>query len=82
MRGAGRKQAEVRSAQRSFGAGVHKCSGYSLAMIEIPVVLALVLREYEMELLDPLPPMDYQQAFGLIGAVDQPTRVRYKRRQR
>uniref|UniRef100_A0A7S2W3Q7 Cytochrome P450 n=1 Tax=Mucochytrium quahogii TaxID=96639 RepID=A0A7S2W3Q7_9STRA len=63
-----------------FSAGRHKCSGYSLAMLEIPVVMALVFREYNMELLDPLPGMDYRQAFGVVGPDDKPVRVKYTRR--
>jgi sterol 14-demethylase len=59
---------------------MHKCSGYPLAILEIPVVLALVMREYEMELLDPLPPMDYQQAFGVVSPDASPIRVKYNRR--
>merc|ERR1719171_1608721 len=63
-----------------FSAGRHKCSGYSLAMLEIPVAMALVLRHYDMELLDPLPGMDYRQAFGVVGPDGAPARVRYTRR--
>jgi len=63
-----------------FSAGRHKCSGYPLAMLEIPLVMALVFREYEMELLDPLPGLDYQQAFGVVGADNSPCRVKYTRR--
>lgn len=63
-----------------FGAGRHKCSGYPLAMLEIPVVMALVFREYDMELLDPLPGYNFKQAFGVIGPDDKPVRVRYTKR--
>ena len=65
-----------------FSAGFHKCSGYPLAMLEIPVVIALMFLEYDMELLDDLPGMDYKQAFGVVGPTDKPVRVRYKRRAR
>ena len=40
-------------------------------MLEIPVVMALVLRHYDMELLDPLPGLDFQQAFGVVGLSTQ-----------
>eukprot|EP00515_Schizochytrium_aggregatum_P011295 CAMPEP_0202090648 /NCGR_PEP_ID=MMETSP0964-20121228/44083_1 /ASSEMBLY_ACC=CAM_ASM_000500 /TAXON_ID=4773 /ORGANISM="Schizochytrium aggregatum, Strain ATCC28209" /LENGTH=501 /DNA_ID=CAMNT_0048658813 /DNA_START=42 /DNA_END=1547 /DNA_ORIENTATION=- len=65
-----------------FSAGRHKCSGYSLAMLEIPVIMALAFREYDMELLDPLPGVDFQQAFGVVGPDAKPVRVRYVRRQK
>eukprot|EP00939_MAST-03C_sp_MAST-3C-sp1_P000062 g62.t1 len=65
-----------------FSAGFHKCSGYPLAMLEIPVVIALMFREYELELLDPLPGMNYKSAFGVVGPDDSPVRVRYRRRRR
>jgi len=64
-----------------FSAGRHKCAGYSLAMLEIPVVMALVFRYYDMTLLDKLPGLDFKQAFGVIGPSEQPVRVSYKRRQ-
>ena len=59
---------------------MHKCSGYPLAILEIPVVMALVFREYDMELLDDLPGMDYRQAFGVVSPDEKPVRVRYTRR--
>jgi cytochrome P450 len=63
-----------------FSAGFHKCSGYPLAMLEIPVVIALMFREYELTLLDPLPGMDYKQAFGVVGPKEGAVRVRYRKR--
>jgi len=65
-----------------FSAGRHKCAGYSLAMLEIPVVMALVFREYDMELIDPLPGMDFRQAFGVVGPDAKPVRVRYSKRKK
>jgi hypothetical protein len=49
-------------------------------MVEIPVVLALTLREYDLKLLDPLPGMDYRSSFGVVGPTEGPVRVQYKRR--
>ena len=63
-----------------FSAGFHKCSWYPLAMLEIPVVIALMFREYDLTLLDPLPGMDYKQAFGVVGPKDGAVRVRYRKR--
>jgi len=63
-----------------FSAGRHKCAGYALAMLEIPVVAAIIFRNYDMELLDPLPGMNYREAFGVVGPEDKQVRVRYRRR--
>lgn len=63
-----------------FSAGRHKCAGYGLAMLEIPVVAALIFRHYDMELIDPLPGMNYKEAFGVVGPDEKPARVRYTRR--
>lgn len=63
-----------------FSAGMHKCAGYGLAMLEIPVVAALILRHYDMELIDPLPGMNYKEAFGVVGPDDKPARIQYKKR--
>ena len=53
---------------------------YGLAMLEIPVIMALVFRRYDMELLDPLPGMNYKEAFGVVSPDSKPVRVRYQRR--
>ena len=63
-----------------FSAGVHKCSGYSLAMLEIPLVMAYMFREYDMEVADPLPGMDWSSSFGVVGADSTPVRIRYRKR--
>jgi len=65
-----------------FSAGRHKCAGYGLAMLEIPVVMALVFRKYDMTLIDPLPGMNFKEAFGVVGPDDKPARVKYVRRRR
>jgi len=69
-----------RFALSPFSWGPHKCSGYPLAMVEIPVALALVFQMYDMELLDDLPGTDWQSAFGVVGPDGQPTRVKFTRR--
>ena len=63
-----------------FSAGLHKCAGYGLAMLEIPVVMAVMFRYYDMKLLDPLPGMNWREAFGVVGPDDKPVRIEYKRR--
>merc|ERR1712048_252216 len=71
---------KARFALSPFSWGPHKCSGYPLAMVEIPVALALVFQMYDMELLDALPGSDWQSAFGVVGPDSQPTRVKFTRR--
>lgn len=70
-----------RFALSPFSWGPHKCSGYPLAMVEIPVALAIAFQLYDMELLDSLPGSDWQAAFGVVGPDSQPARVKFTRRQ-
>lgn len=69
-----------RFAHSPFSWGPHKCSGYPLAMVEIPVALAVVFQLYDMELVDPLPGYDWRAAFGVVGPDEKPCRVRFTRR--
>ncbi len=56
-----------------FGGGVHRCIGVNFARLEMKVVLALLVRHYDMELLDPPRP-----AGGTVTRWPaQPARVRY-----
>jgi hypothetical protein len=69
-----------RFALSPFSWGPHKCSGYPLAMVEIPVALAVAFQMYNMELIDDLPGSDWKSAFGVVGPDSQPTRIRFTRR--
>eukprot|EP01065_Artemidia_motanka_P029909 TRINITY_DN35973_c0_g1_i1.p1 TRINITY_DN35973_c0_g1~~TRINITY_DN35973_c0_g1_i1.p1 ORF type:complete len:493 (+),score=188.47 TRINITY_DN35973_c0_g1_i1:58-1479(+) len=80
LKGKGLSPVRERFAHSPFSWGPHKCSGYPLAMIEIPVALAVVFQMYDMELLDPLPGNDWKAAFGVVGPDEKPTRVRFTRR--
>jgi cytochrome P450 len=71
-----------RFALSPFSWGPHKCSGYPLAMVEIPVALAITFQLYDMELLDSLPGPDWKAAFGVVGPDSQPTRVKYTLRRK
>ena len=56
-----------------FGGGVHRCIGVNFARLEMKVVLALLARHYDMELLDPP-----RSAVGTVTRWPaQPARVRY-----
>jgi len=64
-----------------FGRGVHKCSGYGLASVEVPTMIAIFLKMYDLRLLDPLPDLDWSAAFGVIGAKkDQPMKMEFRKR--
>lgn len=71
-----------RFALSPFSWGPHKCSGYPLAMSEIPVAMAVAFDMYDMELLDPLPGPDWKAAFGVVGPDSQPTRIKYTLRKK
>lgn len=59
-----------------FGGGMHRCLGVNFARLEMKIVLALFVRRYDMELLDP--PRTVSGTSARWPA--QPTRVRYAAR--
>lgn len=59
-----------------FGGGVHRCAGVNFARMEMKVVLAVLLQNYEMELLDDVKPIAGAGTYWPA----QPCRVRYKKR--
>ncbi|MBK7406887.1 MAG: cytochrome P450 [Saprospirales bacterium] len=65
-----------RFSQLAFGGGLHKCPGMNFAHTEMQVVIGSLLREYELELIDPEP-----QKQKLAG-IQRPgeCRVRYRKR--
>lgn len=42
-----------------FGKGRHSCSGRHLLHLELPILVALFVREFDCELIDPLPEPDW-----------------------
>lgn len=61
----------------TFGGGLHKCTGMNFARTEMAIILALLFREYELELVTP-----YAQIGVERSGSSKPTQavVRYKRR--
>lgn len=59
-----------------FGGGVHKCTGMNFANLEMSLIAALLLRDYELTLLTPNP----QTTYALGAARPQEVRVAYRRR--
>lgn len=68
-----------RMAYQPFGGGKHKCSGNAFAMFQIKAIFAVLLRNYEFELIDN--PDTYQDNYKeMIVQPISPCRVRYKLR--
>ena len=64
-----------------FGAGKHRCVGNAFAMMQMKAIFSVILRDYEFE---PAQPVDtYRDDFSkMVIQLEQPCRVRYRRRQR
>lgn len=61
-----------------FGGGRHKCMGNAFALLQIKAILAILLRRYHFELVNPRVESDFH---GLVVGPKEPCRVRYRRRQ-
>lgn len=61
-----------------FGGGVHRCAGVNFARMEMKIILAVLLQNYEMELLDEVRPIAGAGTYWPA----QPCRVRYRKRAR
>ena len=59
-----------------FGGGRHGCIGSNFAYLQIKTIWSVLMRNFEFELLDPVPDPDYESM--VIGP--KPCRVRYTRR--
>ncbi len=60
-----------------FGGGRHKCMGNAFALLQIKAILAILLRRYTFELVNPRVESDFH---GLVVGPKDPCRVRYRRR--
>jgi len=58
-----------------FGGGRHGCMGTNFAYLQIKAIWAVLLREFELELVDPVPEADYESL--VVGP--KSGRVRYRR---
>jgi len=59
-----------------FGGGRHACMGQQFAMLQIKTIWSILLREFDMEMLDEFPEPDFTSM--VIGP--KPCRVRYTRK--
>lgn len=61
-----------------FGGGMHRCAGVNFARMEMKVLVAVLLQNYDMELLDEVKPIAGAGTYWPA----QPCRVRYTKRTR
>lgn len=59
-----------------FGGGRHGCLGSNFAYLQIKAIWSVLMREFEFELLDPVPEADYHS----MVIAPKPCRVQFKRR--
>ncbi|WP_336082955.1 cytochrome P450 [Nocardia sp. SSK8] len=64
-----------------FGAGRHRCVGAPFALMQLKAIFSILLRDWEFELSQP--PDTYRNDHSkMVVQLEQPCRVRYRRRQR
>lgn len=64
-----------------FGAGRHRCVGNAFAMMQMKAIFSVILRDFEFEMTQP--PSSYRDDVSkMVIQLQQPCRVRYRRRQR
>lgn len=82
LRGGG-AGASVKHSFLAFGAGAYRCPGMFFADMEISLVVATALRDYDLELAAPAPEPRVDRLVGLQAPVrDVPIRYRRRRRRR
>lgn len=64
-----------------FGAGKHRCVGNAFAMMQMKAIFSVILRDYEFTPAQPVG--SYRDDFTkMVIQLEQPCRVKYKRRER
>ncbi|WP_281167600.1 cytochrome P450 [Nocardioides halotolerans] len=64
-----------------FGAGRHRCVGNAFAMMQLKAIFSVILRDYEFEPAQPLETYR-DDTSKMVIQLEQPCRVRYRRRSR
>jgi len=64
-----------------FGAGRHRCVGSAFAMMQLKAIFSVILRDYEFELAQPSDTYR-DDTSKMVIQLEQPCRVRYRRRAR
>jgi sterol 14-demethylase len=60
-----------------FGGGMHACMGQQFGYMQVKTILSVLLRKYELEMVDGIPEPDYTAM--VVGPKGHPT-CRYKKR--
>lgn len=60
----------------SFGGGRHSCMGYNFAFLQIKVIWSIILRNFDMEMVDEFPKANYDAM--VVGP--KPCRIHYTRK--
>merc|ERR1719238_1604564 len=61
----------------SFGGGAHMCSGRRFGYLQVSTIWSILLRDFEMEMVTPLPKPAYND---MVVGPDAPIMMRYKRK--
>jgi sterol 14-demethylase len=64
-----------------FGAGKHRCVGNAFAMMQMKAIFSVILRDYEFEMAQPSAAYR-DDTSKMVIQLEQPCRVRYRRRSR
>jgi len=69
-----------------FGKGRYSCSGRHLLHLELPTVVALFIREFDCQLIDPVPEADWSYVVASVRPKgwphDFPNKVKFSRRKK
>jgi sterol 14-demethylase len=68
---------KARFALITFGGGKHGCLGMTFAYLQIKAIWSILLRRFELELIDCRPEPNYST---FVVGPKQPCRIRYQRR--
>ena len=63
----------------SFGGGPHMCTGRRFGFLQIQTIWAILLRDFDLELVGDVPPPNYND---MVVGPTGPITVRYKRKKR
>lgn len=64
-------------AYSAFGGGTHACIGEQFGFLQVKTIVSILLRKYEIDLVDPMPTPNYR---AMVVGPTQPLRIRYRLR--
>ena len=74
----GREEHKIPYAYLGFGGGMHSCMGQNFAFVQVKTILAVIFRNYEVEMIPKdLPECDYE---AMVVGPKGDCRIRYKKR--